>query len=392
MLTIEAAIGAIADVAESAVGEVAERPTTAALAAVARDLRAATLDEAGAVQSLRAPLSDVGADIVRSRVRWALDVIGDRAPWRPDRLPSPRATTAEGGVAEPELAYSDRDPRASSLARPLRLAIEAAISGTIAIIIGHMISEERWYWAVIASYVVYVRSTTMGETASRAWERVAGTVIGVTAGLVIAALVGSYPEASLAVLFVGVFGAYYCSRSSYTIMIACITVDLALLYVLLGRYDPTLMYMRFIETLAGATIGVVVAMLVLPSRSSAKLELVLADVLRGAASAVAVALSGTSDSADASLVAEVRRMDHALQELRNAVRPLEGWSFPIVRSDAAEVMTESVQLAYAVRQLAVCAVHPARAAAMPRLSTPMSSPRRRRHVVAQSRRWWIEPL
>ena len=74
----------------------------------------------------------------------------------------------------------------------LRLAIQATLAVALAVVAGRAISGARWYWAVLAAYVVFIRATTVGETFSRAWQRMLGTLVGVAIGLLVATLVGHH--------------------------------------------------------------------------------------------------------------------------------------------------------------------------------------------------------
>ena len=50
---------------------------------------------------------------------------------------------------------------------------------SIALVVGRWISDTRWFWAVLAAYLVIAPATTRGEIIVRAWRRTLGTVAGV---------------------------------------------------------------------------------------------------------------------------------------------------------------------------------------------------------------------
>ncbi|MDB4882871.1 MAG: putative integral rane protein [Gemmatimonadetes bacterium] len=235
----------------------------------------------------------------------------------------------------------------------LRLAIQATIAVALSMVVGRAISPTRWYWAVLAAFVVYIRATTLGETLSRAWQRVLGTVLGVAAGLGVAALVGHRTKEALAVGLVAVFFAYYLMRISYTAMIVFFTIALSLLYEMMGRPLPGLLELRIAETLVGAVIGVAVSALVLPAHSDTRVRVLAAGVARAATGAIARATTpGVRACDDALLHDEIRTVDRALAELRNALRPLWGPNVPIERSAVTRQGRVSAALAYAIRRLA----------------------------------------
>ena len=235
----------------------------------------------------------------------------------------------------------------------LRLAIQATVAVGLSVVAGQLISAERWYWAVLAAFVVFVRATTVGETLSRAWQRIFGTVLGVAIGLAVAHLVGRHPLPASIVGLAAIFLAYYLMRIAYTGMIACFTIALALLYSEMGRAPTGLMELRLLETLAGATIGVVVSAVVLPSHSESRVRVLAAGVLRAATSAIERATTpGVSAERDDVLHDRIRDVDRALAELRNALRPLWGPNLPLERTAVTRQGRIAAGLAYATRRLA----------------------------------------
>jgi uncharacterized membrane protein YccC len=241
----------------------------------------------------------------------------------------------------------------AGMSTDLRLAIQATIAVALSVAAGRAISGERWYWAVFAAFVVFVRATTVGETLSRAWQRIFGTVLGVAIGLVVARVVGQHVLAASVVGLVAIFLAYYLMRISYTGMMACFTIALALLYEEMGRVPTGLMALRLAETFAGATIGLVVSALVLPVRSESRVRVLAAGVLRAATSAIERATTpGVRAASDDVLHDRIRDVDRALAELRNALRPLWGPNVPVERTEVTRQGRTSAGLAYATRRLA----------------------------------------
>jgi uncharacterized membrane protein YccC len=235
----------------------------------------------------------------------------------------------------------------------LRLAIQATVAVALSVVAGRLISGERWYWAVLAAFVVFVRATTVGETMSRAWQRIFGTVLGVAIGLAVARLVGPHPVPASVVGLAAIFLAYYLMRIAYTGMIACFTIALALLYAEMGRGTTGLMELRLLETLAGATIGVVVSAVVLPALGDSRVRVLAAGVLRAAADAIERATTpGVRAEHDDVLHDRIRDVDRALAELRNALRPLWGPNLPIERTAVTRSGRIAAGLAYATRRLA----------------------------------------
>jgi uncharacterized membrane protein YccC len=230
----------------------------------------------------------------------------------------------------------------------LRSAVQATIATSLALIAGRMISEARWYWAVIAAFVVYVRAATAGDALVRAWHRILGTVFGVLAGIAVAELVVGHSAVELGVVFLCVFLAYYAIVVSYPVFVGLITVMLACLYALLGRFTPGLLLLRLELTLVGAGIGALVARVVLPSHAFERTRHLGAEVLRGLASLceAVIAPAGERDRR-----ARSRALDAKRRELRQAARPYTDF-FLGERSMLSKAMSITSVLVFLGRSLA----------------------------------------
>lgn len=231
-------------------------------------------------------------------------------------------TEAPTGGSKVSDGSSGAGGSSGSMRDSLRLATQATVAGTAALWAGHVLSDVRWYWAMIAAFVVFSRTSTAGETIVRAWKRILGTATGVVAGLITAALVAGKIKIELVLVFACVFGAYYFLQSSYTWTVLFFTTALALLYSLLGKYSPGLLLLRLEETLVGAGAGVLASVLVFPSRSRAKTELAMAETLRAVAELLdEIARAG--DFADERRRLEaIRELDRRFQQLSGAAGPL----------------------------------------------------------------------
>jgi uncharacterized membrane protein YccC len=219
-----------------------------------------------------------------------------------------------------------------------RQALQATLAGVVSFVIGRAISETRWPWAVLASVVVFQRSTTAGDTVVRAWQRVVGTVLGIAAGASLAIVLAQHRGAEVALMFVCVFLAFYFIRVSYAWSMAWMTALLALLYGVLGRFDPSLMVVRLEETIVGAGLGALAALLVLPERAEGRVREGAATILRG----VAERLRGRGSS---------RGLERQLRTLREQVRPARRSPFVRARS-TAQIARHVAVLVYSARHLA----------------------------------------
>ncbi|MFL5358422.1 FUSC family protein [Archangium sp.] len=268
----------------------------------------------------------------------------------PDELP--RRTPGQAAPAKPGVGPQARPP-ARGLHPSTRQAIQVTVASVLAMAVGHAVSSERWYWAVITAFVTFTRTRTLGETLLRGWARVLGTVLGVVAGLVLAGFVSGHRLVELVSLFVCIFCGFYLIRISYAWMVFWFTAMLSVLYSLLGRFSPGLMYLRIEETLIGAGIGVVTATLLLPEGTTAHIRATAKQVLTAVCTYLEEAVVNRStDSDPARLIDSARVLDARLRDLRTAARPLTG---PFVRfaPRTARTVHSVSELVVFVRHLAL---------------------------------------
>jgi uncharacterized membrane protein YccC len=233
----------------------------------------------------------------------------------------------------------------------LRLAVQATVAVALATVAGRAISPTRWYWAVIAAFTVFARAATVAETLSRAWQRVLGTAVGVGTAIVIAELLGRHAVPSVIVALVAICAAYGVFHVSYAAMILFMTIALAVLYEMMGRPVPGLMALRLGESAAGAAVGTAVAALLLPTRSGDRIRRLVADVLLQAAPVILRGTTpGVDPRGDAQLLDDIRRVDRALAEVRNALRPLWAPHVPVEVRRLTEPGRLAAAFAYTIRR------------------------------------------
>jgi uncharacterized membrane protein YgaE (UPF0421/DUF939 family) len=213
------------------------------------------------------------------------------------------------------------------LAPYARIAIQMGIAVGGAIIAGDALSGRRFYWAVIAAFITFMGANTAGEQLRKSVFRVAGTVIGVIAGAVLAHLVGDVVWLQIVVVMVSLFLGLYLFRINYTFMTIGITVMVSQLYVELDEFSNSLLLLRLAETAVGAGVAVLTVLLVLP--------LHVGRVARVAARQQIEALTDLADrcldrladpdsavGSDLELRAAARRVDVAYQALVAVVWPM----------------------------------------------------------------------
>ncbi|MFJ2632270.1 FUSC family protein [Streptomyces sp. NPDC087422] len=260
--------------------------------------------------------------------------------------------------------------RLSGLSLTTRQAIQVAVAGTLAIVIGRELSEARYYWAVIAAFIAFTGTATRSETFIKATNRVVGTLLGLGAGIGLAHLTAGHTLWVIAVIVLSMSCGFYLVSLSYAAMIFFVTIMVSQLYTQLHEFSAGLLMLRLEETAIGAAIGIAVALVVLPTStrdtvSSARGSYFAAVGELLHAAAARLEHDGRPDREDGSaspdgadLDALVRVVDHRLQQLALVARPL---TRPLVWGNDPRLVRHRLTLYAAVtRQTRALALGPRR--------------------------------
>lgn len=276
---------------------------------------AADDDDPGEAAVRRLSLAIINAATATAEVRAIVEgaAAGKAAALRGDEGAPPPA---------PEAAAPD-EPADEGLRPTTRQAIQVTVAASLAIVTGELVSPARWYWAVIAAFVIFAGTNSWGETLTKGWQRLLGTILGVPCGVLVATLFAGDTGAALVAIFVCLFCAFYFMTVTYSLMTFWITTMLALLYGLLGQFSFGVLMLRIEETAIGAVIGVTVAILVLPTNTRT--------TIRNDTRAFLTALSALIEISTATMFCEeetaspteqARELDRALQQFRISAKPL----------------------------------------------------------------------
>ena len=242
------------------------------------------------------------------------------------------------------------------LAPYARIAIQMGIAVGAAVIAGDALSGRRFYWAVIAAFITFMGANTAGEQLRKSVFRVAGTVIGVIAGALLAHLVGDRVWLQIVVVLVSLFLGLYLFRVNYTFMTIGITVMVSQLYVELDEFSNSLLLLRLAETSVGAGVAILTVLLVLPlhvgrvARVAARQQLeTLADLIDRCLDRLADPAS--TAGSDLQLRAAARRVDMAHQALVATVRPMRTPVFGALASRVAGFMATAAAAQHYSRNL-----------------------------------------
>ncbi|CAM5465394.1 Membrane protein OS=Streptomyces fumanus OX=67302 GN=GCM10018772_54550 PE=4 SV=1 [Streptomyces fumanus] len=128
--------------------------------------------------------------------------------------------------------------------------MQVAVGSSLAIVGGELLSAQRWYWAVLTCWIVFLNTASTGEILVKGYRRLLGTVFGVVAGIVLAGVVGQHTWTAFALVLVFIFAMFYTAPLSYTLMSFFVTAMLGLL-TLLHTYSTAVLLLRVAETALG---------------------------------------------------------------------------------------------------------------------------------------------
>ena len=289
------------------------------------------------------------------------------------------ALPGSGSVAVNVPARGGRWNPLSRTRMTTRQAVQAALAAALAIVLGRQISETRYYWAVIATFVTFAGTATRSETTLKATNRVLGTLVGLGAGIGLAELTAGHVLPALAVIVVCMMCGFYVVTLSYAGMIFFVTVMVSQLYAVLHEFTPGLLVLRLEETALGAAIGIVVGLVILPTSTRDTIDAAerafldsVAHVLSATESASTTEPAATSKatptsaSATASAVergaardrdsaARVRVMEDRLRRLALTARPL---TRPLSGTDPARMRRRLAMHASLARRARTLATRP----------------------------------
>jgi hypothetical protein len=242
-----------------------------------------------------------------------------------------------------------------------RAAIQVTLAAGLAIVLGEHVSPQRWYWAVLATFVVYSGTTSAGETLARAWGAFLGTVAGVVAGTCVGMLVRHDVVGESALLFVGLVFAAYFLRIGLGVAWFFVTLCLVMVYELLGRFTEAVLVTRLFEVAVGVVCGGLAAFVILPTSTRAVFRADARNALQALRDGIGSIASGGRDEAQAAS----RRLDAAVRRLRERIRPLH--SGPTFAGDSlfARRWLRTIELcAYYARNAACASREPVATAAV----------------------------
>ncbi|MBY5335802.1 FUSC family protein [Rhizobium leguminosarum] len=253
-----------------------------------------------------------------------------------------------------------------SFANPLlRSALQITLASAIAMGFGLLLSRERWFWAVLAAFLVFTNTNSRGDTAMKALSRSLGTVFGIAIGLLLATLISGQLAIAIPVAAVCIFLAFYFLQVSYATMTFFISIVLCLVYGMTGVLTLDLLQLRIGETVIGAVAGTAVAFLVFPARTRGALDAALArwfQALEDLLNAIGEGKSGFE------LIALSQKIDACYRDVTVAAKPLgSSWSVVTRPGQIRQTLAIFLSCTYWARILAKSFTAPAEADGLKRL-------------------------
>ncbi|RZA12070.1 MAG: hypothetical protein EOP10_32005, partial [Proteobacteria bacterium] len=235
-----------------------------------------------------------------------------------------------------------------------RQAIQATLATALASLLGTTVSPQRWYWASISAFMVFI-GATRGETMMRAVLRIVGTVLGLILGFTLAYAFTGQTGLEWSLIIFCVFFGIYGARLTFGFWTAGLFSSMfALLYDILGLLNKDIIFLRVEETLIGAFIGVIVAAMVLPTSTHTVFRKALADFLYTLSAILAsLPLEAPSPFARRTLIRKLRKMDRELMDVRLAAAPIVGRGSLMKQGEMPGALHDATMLAHYIRHLAI---------------------------------------
>jgi uncharacterized membrane protein YccC len=259
-------------------------------------------------------------------------------------------TAASRAVAISDRAGQKAPPRPGALR--WRSATQVTLAATVAMLGGMALSPQRWFWAVIAVYIVFLNTRTRGDALQRGWGRLFGTFAGLFGGLAIAYATAGNAWVGVAIMLLSVFATYYFYAISYTTAMFCVTILLGLIYGVMGAPIEPVLLLRLEETAIGVGAAVVSAFYIWPVPTEQQVRLSGQGVLRALREVVLTSVAVAEGAPRLGAIESVRRLDRQIGDLRLALQPLTAGRFLLRRAQAERPLTALLACAEAARALA----------------------------------------
>ena len=266
------------------------------------------------------------------------------AGWLPGSLPVSAAastTPGRGGLLDRAV-----------LPPYLRTSIQIAVAGTLAVVVGDVVSGSRLYWAVLSTFLAFMAATNSGEQLRRAWFRVGGTAVGIVVGDLLVHLTGGRTWVSVVIVLIALFAGIYLIRVNYAFMVIGITVTMSQLYVQLAEFSWHLLLLRLLETAVGVGSVMLTVLLIVPLRPQRVLTAGVLLWTRAVRGLVEGGLGRLTEGTATPLRPLVREADAAYAALVATAAPLRRATFGRNSAQLTELLATSAAVRSYARSFA----------------------------------------
>ncbi len=234
----------------------------------------------------------------------------------------------------------------------LRLSLQVTLACAIAMAGGELLSSERWFWAVMTAFLIFMNAQSGGAVAARAVDRSLGTAAGIVLGIVLAATIHGNPYWTIPLVAMAIFAAFYTARLSYIFMTVCINITIALIYGFVGIFTPELLVLRLEETAVGAAAGIFVALLILPVSAVRKAKESMDRLIRALLGMIENIVDRKDNISTGPVAGAVNAVDRAYSDVLAAFEPLKStWSIGSPDAKTAEALRQAYLMTHAAHLL-----------------------------------------
>jgi uncharacterized membrane protein YgaE (UPF0421/DUF939 family) len=240
-------------------------------------------------------------------------------------------------------ADTSSPPDSQTLSPTMALAIQAAVAAVTAALIAKAVGNEQSLVVAWTAFVVIAGSA--GLSTRRAWVRLSATILGAVGGVAIAAFVPDNLLWTVAVVAVGVFFTIVSAPVSYPAMVFWMSIAFVPLFATEGRYLD-LIRDKTVAALIGGCVAAVVALTVVPIRSSRKVRPAVLQYLTTLDDAVESHLPGRGQNT-ATTQAELDRAHAALAfTAASAATETNVFAHPERAMNSEAIVVDAVHEAY----------------------------------------------
>lgn len=234
----------------------------------------------------------------------------------------------------------------------LRLSLQVTLACALAMAGGELLSSERWFWAVMAAFLIFMNTQSSGAVAIRGVSRSLGTALGIAAGIALATVTHGSPNWAIPLIGISMFMAFYLMYISYTGMTLFITITISLIYGLIGIFTPELLLLRLEETAVGAAAGILVALIVLPVSPARRARQARNKLINAVIGLIDLVIDPATPKSAEPVAVAVSTVDKAYADVRKALEPMRmAWTFGGTDVRIAETLRQAYLMAHAAHLL-----------------------------------------